>query len=346
MDPVITVNLNGNSYPIEQVGYSALRAYLDRASAQLQGNPDAAEILADLEQAIADKFRRQLGPHKTVVAAAEIAQALDEMGPVDAAGDESSGGSTKGDAGGAQASSPKRLYQVSEGAMISGVCQGLAMYLGIDVTIVRVVFVVLALITKGAFAAAYLVLMVVVPRAKTDEEVASAHGQPFNAREVIDQVKRNAASFKPSGAWRRHARTQRRYWRREMHSRRWDRMGAWGYGGLPAAGGPVAPVLNLLGAAWLFALIFAEISLFRTGTIFGWPIPSDIPLWAAAAGLLVLYQFIAAPLSMPPARRHADGLVSLVALGLIGWFMYEHVPAFHVVVDRALAHLESLHVNQ
>jgi phage shock protein PspC (stress-responsive transcriptional regulator) len=351
MDPVISVNLNGNAYQIEQVGYSALRAYLDRAAAQLKGNPDAAEILADLEQAIADKFRRQLGPNKTVVTAPEIAQALEEMGPVDAAAGDSPGASTTSGAGGtktsADAASPKRLYQVREGAMISGVCQGLAMYLGIDVTIVRVIFVVLALVTQGIFVGVYFILMAVVPRATTDEEVAAAHGQPFNAKEVIDQVKRNAASFKPSSAWRRQMREQRRQWKRALHSQRRDRMGAWSYGpGVPAAAGPMTPFLHLLSVAWLFAFIFAGVSLFRTGTIFGWPIPHDIPMWVAVAGLFVLFHLIAAPLSMSDPARNGAGLVSLVAMAFVGWFMYEQVPEFHAFVDRVFAHLESLRVNR
>jgi DNA-binding transcriptional MocR family regulator len=55
MNTVIIVNLNGNAFHIEEPGYVALRAYLDAAGAQLEDNPDKGEILADLEQAIADK---------------------------------------------------------------------------------------------------------------------------------------------------------------------------------------------------------------------------------------------------------------------------------------------------
>lgn len=55
MEPVLSINLDGIAYQVEHGGYTALRAYLDRAATQLAGNPDAAEILADLEQAIADK---------------------------------------------------------------------------------------------------------------------------------------------------------------------------------------------------------------------------------------------------------------------------------------------------
>src|SRR5579884_2774607 len=83
MRTVITISLNGNAYQLDAAGYEALRAYLQVAEQRLAGNPDQWEILADLEQAIADKCGRYLGPHKNVVSSEEIAEVLREMGPVD-----------------------------------------------------------------------------------------------------------------------------------------------------------------------------------------------------------------------------------------------------------------------
>ena len=54
MERVVTINLNGNSYQLEEPAYDALRAYMTRAEASLAANPDKAEIVRDLEQAIAD----------------------------------------------------------------------------------------------------------------------------------------------------------------------------------------------------------------------------------------------------------------------------------------------------
>ena len=83
MQKVITINLNGNAYQLDEAGYEALRAYLAEAEAQLGGNPDALEIIRDLEQSIAEKCQRHLGPGKSVVTTAEIEQMLREIGPVD-----------------------------------------------------------------------------------------------------------------------------------------------------------------------------------------------------------------------------------------------------------------------
>ncbi|MBS0396451.1 MAG: hypothetical protein JSR54_17670, partial [Proteobacteria bacterium] len=85
MRQVITVSLGGRAYQLEDDAHAVLSAYLADSARALTGNPDAAEILADIEQAIADKCDRVLGPHKTVVSRAEIDALVAEMGPVDGA---------------------------------------------------------------------------------------------------------------------------------------------------------------------------------------------------------------------------------------------------------------------
>lgn len=55
----------------------------------------------------------------------------------------------------------KKLYKVREGKVLAGVCQGLAEYLNIDVSIVRILTVVLALcysVGLVAYIAAALIL--------------------------------------------------------------------------------------------------------------------------------------------------------------------------------------------
>jgi len=84
MNKVITINLRGTAFQLEESGYDALRAYLETAAARLLGNPDQEEILSDIEWAIAEKFRPLLGNHKTVVVTQEVTAALAEMGPIEA----------------------------------------------------------------------------------------------------------------------------------------------------------------------------------------------------------------------------------------------------------------------
>ena len=200
MQKVITINLNGNAYQLDESGFEALRAYLDQAGARLTGNPDRAEIVRDLEQSIAERCARFLGPGKTVVSALEVEQILREIGPVDS------------DAASAQPaaehipSHPRRLYQIREGAMLSGVCNGLAAYFNLDPTIVRVAFVVSAVVEMAITddppwmtVMIYVLLVFLVPYAKTSEQLAAAQGTsegiPYKVQEVVERVKAKFAGL-------------------------------------------------------------------------------------------------------------------------------------------------------
>jgi phage shock protein PspC (stress-responsive transcriptional regulator) len=68
-----------------------------------------------------------------------------------------------------------RLYRSRTDRVISGVAGGLAERLDLDPSIVRVVWVVLAVVSGGIFALVYLVMMFVVPEASFD---APRGGQP------------------------------------------------------------------------------------------------------------------------------------------------------------------------
>src|ERR1044072_8853479 len=155
MQKVVTISLNGIAYQLEEPGYNQLRAYLERADSRFQDSPDRAEVMADLEQAIGEKCRGVLGPHKTVVSSTEVERIIVEMGPVESA-DERAAGAAGGAASTAGASAQsnvppprKRLFQIREGAMWMGVCNGIAAYLNVDVTWVRLAFVLLTIFSSG-----------------------------------------------------------------------------------------------------------------------------------------------------------------------------------------------------
>jgi phage shock protein PspC (stress-responsive transcriptional regulator) len=371
MRTVITISLNGNSYQLEAAGYEALRGYLQGAEQRLADNPDQAEILADLEQAIADKCGRFLSPHKNVVSAEEVGQVIREMGPVDgAAGDE---GATAGpttskqlppaDQAGATTQpggAPKRLYQIREGAMISGVCKGLAAYLDIDVSILRSIFVVLAILTGGAWILVYIVMAFVIPYAQTSEQHAAAHGWPFNAEELIGRAKGHYSEFKDGKHWRQRYREQRRMWKYQRkqwrhQGRAWQRWGGPNHVPPPpppfadvrpvnasyttqVLGGVLTPIAALLSAVLFLVFLFALVSLVTRHSILGWTLPADIPLWLGIVVLAVLYRVIVSPLHEARHAAYYGGPYShgwlalwgaMLWLGLVAlfaWLAWHHWP--------------------
>lgn len=306
MRKVTTINLHNNAYQVDEEGYEALRAYLARAEAALAGNPDRTEVLSDLEHAIADRCAATLGPYKTVVSTQEIEQILSDMGPVtgtapdaDAAASASADGATGGAAAGTAAGHgalprPRRLYRLREDQKLTGVCAGLAAYAGIDVTWVRVAFILVTIFSIGFGLVAYIALVFVMPIAETPDQVAAAHGAPFNAQDVVDRVKKKSAEFRADGRSRERLR----------HRRRWQSAGAAAQppGGIArVAGGVMLPILTVLSAVWFAAMAIAastvwwsyETHLQAWGSWGQWP---QFPRWVLLLLLLVIYAVIALPI--------------------------------------------------
>lgn len=223
MNKVITIDLGGTACQLEETGYDALRAYLKAAGERLRQNPDREEILSDIEASIGEKFRGRLNAHKNAVTAADVAAVLAEMGSIE---DDTAEGERTGDAdreakanrdesraAGAHGRGPlKRLYRIYDGAIISGVCNGLGAYFGLDPTILRVLFVLMSL-GWGAGVIAYLILVIVVPVANSPEERAASAGEPFTAQEFIKraqagyyEARRDFRDRRSRGEWKRRFR--------------------------------------------------------------------------------------------------------------------------------------------
>ena len=225
----------------------------------------------------------------------EVDEVLKEMGPVQGAktSDEGSATTTPKDT-----TSPKRLYLIREGAMFAGVCTGLAAYFNTDVTLIRIIFVLLTILTHGIAIPIYLVMMIVVPKANTSKEKAQAYGQPFTAQEWVDRAKQEYHNFADKGEWKkwRHEikqqhREQKMKWRQENMRPRFCRL----FLQLSPFFGIMVGVLSLL---WVLGLI----SLIGKGAILGYAIPAGIPLWIALLVWVCLYCFIVWPFKA--ARWH------------------------------------------
>jgi phage shock protein PspC (stress-responsive transcriptional regulator) len=352
MEKVVTVNLAGNPYTFDESGFQALRAYLDRAEFALRDNPDKAEILRDLEQAIADKSAAYLSAHKTVVSAQEIQTILSEMGPVEGAEETQEEQQTSSDA-----RPKKRLYRIRDGALISGVCSGLGAYFDIDRNLVRVLFVIATFMSSGVAIPVYIVMMFIIPSAHTSEEWAAAHGVPFNAQEVIDRAKREAAKLADDPPWRRRRRWRERHWP-PYWTPYWTAAPP-----PPAATPPAGPasylmrvlaglfvvIFSLIGAALTIAFIVALISLASTGAVIGWTPPSSVPIWLAIIVLTIVYAALAAPfaalrhvshsaLTGVPYHHDHGGVFTLLLFMLVIWLVYQNVPEAHAWMDQLWAH--------
>jgi phage shock protein PspC (stress-responsive transcriptional regulator) len=368
MNKVITINLGGTAYQLEDAGYDALRAYLDTAAARLQTNPDRDEIISDIEHAIGEKFRSRLSAYKNVIGAKEVEAVLVEMGPVeDGTASEAAGTGAVGGAGNegdssAAADRPigraKRLYLVREGAMLSGVCNGIAAYLNVDPTFVRLAFVLLT-VMWGASILVYVVMMLVVPEAVSPEQKAEAYGTPSTAQEFIRRAKQGyyeaVKSFpnpEARRAWKRKFKAEMRDWRASFHREMAANAEHWRSrrecdGGPKPGLGVALPIFSLVQAGFFVLWLCAMCSLLATGALFGLALPGGLPVWIGVLVVLFAYGFLVWPLKMMrracyydlggsrwawPTAFFLDAVVWVgVALVLL-WLATSHLPQVHEAV--------------
>ena len=359
MERVVTINLNGNPYQLEEPAYDALRAYLSSAQTALGDNPDKAEIIRDLEQAIADKCAGYLSPSKTVVAAAEMANILEEMGPVEGA---ENAEAPRAESSSAYEGPRKRLYRIKDRAVISGVCSGIGAYFDLDPNIIRLIFILGSVFTSGFGVLVYIVLMFAVPSAHTSQEWAAAHGVPFNAQEIIDRAKREYGKFaeESSTNWRREERAWRRSWRESQRS--WGQNFSGNWSGAPqTAAAPQQPVsyiermfaglfafvFSVITAALLIAFLIAFFSLLGSGEVLGWTPPGDIPNWLVLVVLCIAYAAISAPFSALRRTSYAtlsgnrygggggDGFVTLMIVAIVAWFAWAYSSDARLFMEQA-----------
>jgi phage shock protein PspC (stress-responsive transcriptional regulator) len=353
MNKVVTINLNSNAYQVDETGYMALKEYLEGAEVQLADNPDRSEIMADLEQAIADKCRKFLGPNKTVVAASEVSQIIAEMGPVDGSAaetsDEQATRERKTDDPKAGANPAKRLYLIREGSMLSGVCQGIGAYLHVDPTIIRILFVVLTILTHGFFAILYAVLAILIPAATTSEERAAAQGKRFSAQDVIDDAKKTYEDFRNSNKeWKKKWRQQKREWKRKwrVETARWSQNlhQNLGYSGQLLAG-LMIPLHLLVSLVLPIAAIVVIVALMNGKLAPDWALPVRVPGFLELMLVLAVIAVVTSPLRF--ARRASyygggsyalwevwSGFIWLGFLAIAGLLVYFAVPQVHYIINN------------
>ena len=237
--------------------------------------------------------------------------------------------------------------------MWTGVCNGIAAYLNVDVTWVRIAFVLLTIFSSGLWFVVYLVLMFVVPVANTAEDRAAAFGMPFNTEELISRAKKNFEEFDQKYRWRREWRRQQRHWNRQFrHMNEQLRMATANAAPVMsqtarAIGGVFVVLAALVGAVMAVALVLALFSLITQHSIFGWALPHGMPLWVAVVALLMLYFAIATPLRMIRHGGHQTGgyhpgwgaLHGLMWIGftvLLFWVAYTFFPGVRELVDQLM----------
>ncbi|MBB4036122.1 phage shock protein PspC (stress-responsive transcriptional regulator) [Dysgonomonas hofstadii] len=166
MKKIIEVSIGKINFTMEDDAYFRLKEYLKRFEDTIPDKNEAREVMEDVEARVAELFQKEMRFSNQVVDMALVQIVIDHLGEVEGASHSQKQNTysaynsddtdyTKGD---------KRFFRDIDNKMLAGVCSGLSEYTGIDVTIIRVIFVVLVF-AYGTAILAYIVLWIVAPRA-------------------------------------------------------------------------------------------------------------------------------------------------------------------------------------
>jgi len=171
MKKVININFQGRVVPIEETAYDTLKKYTESLTKFFANEEGKEEIINDIEGRIAELFAETLKKGATCISEDDVNKIIASMGrPEDFDAEEPF---VKGQAGGenneqqqytyTNTDQPRgRLFRDDNDKILGGVCGGLANYLRVDVSVVRILFAILTFGAGTGFLI-YLVLWVVLP---------------------------------------------------------------------------------------------------------------------------------------------------------------------------------------
>ncbi len=90
----------------------------------------------------------------------------------------------------------KKLFRDSDRKVLGGVAGGVAAYLGIDITLVRILFVVFT-IAGGIGFFVYVVMWVILPEARTLTDKMQMQGEPVTLSNIESNIKKNQGEQNP-----------------------------------------------------------------------------------------------------------------------------------------------------
>ncbi|MDE6297438.1 MAG: PspC domain-containing protein [Muribaculaceae bacterium] len=201
------INLNGTVFTIDEDAYTLLNEYIETLNHAFSGTENQ-EIVSDIEARISEIFLMNREAGNEVVTLKEVESVITRIGhpeemieEVEIITENETGDVTVENIQNTTSSPTpppppfsnmkpvKRLYRDSQNGMIGGVCAGLAEYLNIDVTWVRLIAVALCFVSFSVLLLVYIILWIVLPNAVTPFQRMQLCGESPTLQNIGQSVK-------------------------------------------------------------------------------------------------------------------------------------------------------------
>lgn len=197
MKKTLTVNLGGTVFNIDDDAYRLLDNYLSNLKMHFSKEAGADEIVDDIELRISELFVEKLASGLQVITIADVEEVITRMGKpedMEAEGENTASSQSTANTGNGsaswdgstahQTSTRRRLYRNPDDKMLGGVVGGLAAYLGWDVTLLRLLLLVILICGYGTLIPVYIVCWLIIPEARTAAEKLSMRGEAVTVENI------------------------------------------------------------------------------------------------------------------------------------------------------------------
>lgn len=208
MKKTFSINITGFLFTIDEDAFTLLSDYIETIKNVFDKDNDT-EISDDIESRIAEILMEMTSGGNGIITYRQVEEVISRIGhPEEFIAEEVSeekaeekivdlGEETEKPENGNISEPPpyhpsnpiikKKLFRDVNNSVIGGVCSGLAWYLGIDVTILRLIAVLLFFLSASTVTIVYIILWLVVPPAKTPFQQMMMKGES----PTLENIERN-----------------------------------------------------------------------------------------------------------------------------------------------------------
>lgn len=197
MKKTLTVNLGGTVFNIDDDAYRLLDNYLCNLKAHFSKEEGAEEIVDDIERRISELLAEKLAAGQQVITISDVEEVIARVGKpeemdqegqaAEANAGQAQGGAsaqTAGQGASTQGAAHRRLFRNPDDKILGGVISGIAAYFCWDVTLLRLLLLVILICGYGTLIPVYIICWFLIPEARTAAEKLSMRGEPITVENI------------------------------------------------------------------------------------------------------------------------------------------------------------------
>lgn len=200
MNKVEKVSIGKCAFSLDENAYATVKKYLDTLTAYYSKMEGGREIMEGIEERMAELLMEKTAGGVEVVTKEYIDEVIEILGKPEAIEEDDAAG----DAPKYKFEGKKRLYRDPTNKVLGGVCSGLAAYFNTDTALIRVLFLIVAILpgaftwghVSGIVTMFYIIAWIAMPKADTVRKQCELRGESLNVADIEQKYKDGATPVK------------------------------------------------------------------------------------------------------------------------------------------------------